>query len=70
VTHTVKPDVSPSRHREAAGRLLEVVGDDHPRQMIIFRADPLPDRLWKQNSAYGSTSGGPPDTRGAVGFVR
>jgi len=47
-----------------------VVGDDHPRQMIIFRADPLPDRLWKQNSAYGSTSGGPPDIRRAVGFVR
>ena len=55
MTHTDHP-TSRQRHREAAGRLLEVVGDDHPRQMIICRKNP-----GKQNSAYGSTSSSPPD---------
>ena len=33
MTHTASPESSQAR--EAAGRLLEVVGDDHPRQMTI-----------------------------------
>jgi len=33
VTHTAHP--KPSQEREAAGRLLEVAGDGHPRQMTI-----------------------------------
>ena len=42
-----------------------MAGNGHPRQMIISRLC----LAGKQNSAYGSTSGGPPDSiRGAVGF--
>jgi hypothetical protein len=41
-----------------------VAGNGHPRQMTISR-----ETLEKQNSAYGSTSDGPPEIlRGAVGF--
>jgi hypothetical protein len=44
------------------GRLLEVIGDDHPRQMTISPVLGNAKGRGKRNSAYGLTSGGPPDS--------
>ena len=54
------PSLIISTAREAAGRLLEVAGDGHPRQMTISRCpQPTLGTSGKQNSAYGSTSSSP-----------
>jgi hypothetical protein len=48
VTHTERPE---RKLGGAAGRLLEAVGDDRPRQMTILSRE----SAREQNSAYGST---------------
>jgi hypothetical protein len=60
VTHTDK----------AAGRLLEVAGDGHPRQMTISCFTTLGTCQGRntrtQNSAYGLTSSSPPEISGGL----
>jgi len=51
ISGEVRPAPPTPRKRIAAGRLLEAVGDDRPRQMTILSRE----SVREQNSAYGST---------------